>query len=296
MRAGIVVAVLCTALVLGCNNKEEELQNQIAQMKADQASLETNLSERDKYFDEIMNAVNDVYADLEAARAKEAKLVERTGTEGPVQIANVETRQKLLQNISDIGTTLKENRKKIADLQSKMKSYGGQIANLNKLVANLNETLVEREQSIAMLESRVQGLESTVAEKAILISEKENTIEEQKRAINTAYYVAGTSNELESRGIITDEGGFLWGLLGSTTLMASGVDQSYFKAIDKTREETIHVQGRIKEVLPRRSESFYATTEPEGNLSTLKILQPEKFWQDKYLVIIVDQPQFSEAR
>ncbi|MBX2990902.1 MAG: hypothetical protein KIT19_05575 [Phycisphaeraceae bacterium] len=296
MRAGIVVAGLCMLLVLGCNNKEEELQNQIAQLKADQASLQTNLSERDKYFDEIMNAVNDVYSDLEAARAKEAKLVERTGTEGPVQIANAETRQKLLQNIADIGVSLKENRKKIAGLQAKMKSFSGEIASLNKLITNLNETLVEREQSIAMLESRVQGLETTLAEKTTLIAERESTIEQQLKTINTGYYVAGTSDELESRGIITDEGGFLWGLLGSTTLMASGVDQSYFKPIDKTREEVIHVQGRIKDVLPRRSETFYATTEPEGNLSTLRILQPERFWQDRYLVIIVDQPQFSEAR
>ena len=296
MRAGIVVAALCTMLVLGCSNKEEELQNQIAQLKAEQSTLQTNLNERDKYFDEIMKAVNDVYADLEAARAKEAKLVERTGTEGPVQIANAETRQKLLQNIADIGVSLKENRKRIAGLQAKMKSYTGEVASLNKLIKNLNETLVEREQSIAMLESRVQGLENTVAEKTKVIAERETTIEQQLRTMNTGYYVAGTSDELESRGIITDEGGFLWGLLGSTTLMASGVDQSLFKQIDKTREETITVQGRIKEILPIRNELFYSTTEPEGNLSTLKILQPEKFWQDKYLVIIVDQPQFSEAR
>jgi DNA repair exonuclease SbcCD ATPase subunit len=296
MKKGIIAVAMCTMLVFGCNQKEEELQKQVVQLQAEQTSLQQNLSERDKYLEEVMHSINEVYADLEAARVKEAKLVERTGTEGPLQIAGTDTRQKLLQNITDIGSTLKENRKKIADLQAKMKSFRGEIASLNKLITNLKESLLEREQSIAALESRVAGLETSLTEKTKVLAEKENVIEEQQRSINTGYYVAGTSDELESRGVITDEGGFLWGLLGSTTLMASGVDQSLFKPIDKTREGTIHVQGRIKEILPRRNEAYFAMTEPEGNLSTLRILQPEKFWQDKYLVIIVDQPQFSEVR
>lgn len=296
MKKGIIAVAISAFLVAGCDNKEEELQNQVTQLQAEQSTLQQSLVERDKYFDEVMKTVNDIYADLEAARAKEAKLVQRTGTEGPVQVANADARQKLIQNISEIGTSLKENRKKIADLQVRMKSFRGEIASLNKLVANLKETLLEREQSIATLDARVQGLETTVAEKTAVISQKEGVIEEQQRTINTAYYVAGTRDELEARGVITEEGGFLWGLLGSTTLMASGVDQTLFRPVDKTREETIHVQGRIKEILPLRNESYFATTEPEGNLSTIRILQPEKFWQDKYLVIIVDQPQFSEVR
>ena len=60
----------------------------------------------------------------------------------------------------------------------------------------------------------------------------------------------GTKEELKKKGIITDEGGFLWGLLGSTTIMSSGVDQSVFTPLDKNIDQTLHVPGTIDEILP----------------------------------------------
>ncbi|MGH9425637.1 MAG: hypothetical protein ACRD2L_04930 [Terriglobia bacterium] len=291
MKRLLVLTALCAMLMIGCSNKEkeEQLQQQLSKAQSDQAALQQSITERDKYFEDVMRAINEVYADLETARAKEAQLVERTGgTEGPAQITNADTRQKLLKSIDDIGSALKENRKKIADLQSRMKKFRGEIAGLNKLVDNLKQSLQEREQSIARLEVRVQGLEATVAEKAKMIEEKESVIDRQQKTMNTGFYVVGTRKELKEKGIITDEGGFLWGLLGSTSVMASGVDETLFSPIDKSMDQTISVQGKIKEILPRRNEEFFATRQSDENRSELTIVRPEKFWQDKYLVVVVD--------
>ncbi len=289
MKTQLALVALCIVLVIGCSNKEEELQKQVAKLQGEQSTLQQSITDRDKYFEDVMKSVNEVYADLEKARSKEAQLVERTGgPEGPAQITNTDTRQKLLQNISDIGAGLKENRKKISDLQGRMKSFRGEIAGLKKLVENLKQSLQEREQSIAQLETKVQGLESTVAENVKTISEKESVIDRQKRMISTAFYVVGTRKELEEKGIITNEGGFPWGLFGSTTILASGVDQSLFTPISKTDDKTISVQGTIKEILPHRSEEFFTTAHPEESQSALTIVQPDKFWQDNYLVVVVD--------
>ncbi len=296
MKTRIFLATLCVALLVGCSNKEEELQQQISQMQSDQGTLQQNLAERDKYIEEVMRSVNEVYADLEAARSKEAKLVERAGgTEGPIQFANASTREAMMHNINEIGTTLKENRKKIADLQKSIRSFNGKIKGLNQLVENLQQSLQQREQAIASLETRVQGLEADVAAKSQTISDREAVIDSQLKTINTAYYVVGTREELENRGIITDEGGFL-GFLGSTTIMASGVDESAFTPIDKTKEQSIQVKGEIEEILPHRQETFYATSQHTPEQSELAIVRPDRFWQDKYLVIVVDQPQLSEMR
>jgi predicted nucleic acid-binding Zn-ribbon protein len=291
MKTWLALTAICAVLITGCSNKEkeEQLQQQLTKAQSEQAALQQSITERDKYFEDVVRAVNDVYADLESARAKEAQLVERTGgTEGPAQITNADTRQKLLKSIEEIGSGLKENRKKITDLQSRMKKFRGEIAGLNTLIDNLKNSLQEREQSIAKLETRVQGLEATVAEKAKVIEEKEGVIGDQQKKMNTGFYVAGTRKELKEKGIISDEGGFLWGLLGSTTVMASGVDRSLFTAIDKTKDQLITVAGKIKEILPRRSEDLFTMAQPAANKSDLTIVHPEKFWQDNYLVIVLD--------
>jgi len=292
MRTQLLGVAIISVLVMGCSNrdKEDQLQRQVAEGLKDQESLQQTIADKDKYVNEIVQAVNDIYKDLERTRVKEGKLAKRAqspdATPGSV---NTNPRGGLLANISEIGTTLKENRKRIGDLQLRVKRFRGQIASLDSLVASLKTSLEDREQSIAQLQARVQGLESTVAEKVSTIQANENVINKQQHELSTALYVVGTRDELKEKGIITDEGGFLWGLLGSTTVMSSGVDPTEFTPIDKTTNQTIHVDGKIDEILPKRQENYFALSEPGENSSDLAIVSPDKFWQDKYLVIVVDR-------
>jgi hypothetical protein len=207
--------------------------------------------------------------------------------EGKVQFTNAEVRQQMLQKIGTIGESLKENRKRISDLQARGRKLRNDIEGLNSLMANLKTSLEEREKSIAMLQAQVQGLEATVAEKVQQINEKSAIIDDQMRTMSTAYYVVGTRDELEEKGIITEQGGWLFGW-GSSTVLASGVDRSLFTPIDKTRGGTIDLSGEIEEIVPRRDEQFYAMNRTEQGASSLTINAPEKFWQDNYLVIVLD--------
>ncbi len=290
MSTRVVLVAVCVALLAGCNDKSEELQKQLSQAQNDQASSRQLLSERDKYIEEVMASVNDIYKDLEQSRVKEGRLMkENKGAEWNAQTENVDTKQKLLSDINDIGSVLKENRKRIATLQSRMRKFNVQIASLDSLVSNLKTSLQEREQSIAMLQTQVQGLEASVAEKTKTIQDREMTIDDQQRQMNTAYYVVGTRDELKKKGIITDEGGFLWGLLGSTTVMSGDVNPSEFTAIDKTKDQTIHVPGKIEDILPHRTDAAFSTAEKaDENVSDITIKQPDKFWASRYLVVVTD--------
>lgn len=289
MRTFIAVLALCSLMLVGCSDKEKEtaLQSQIAQAQGDRESVQKLLSERDLYLESVMKEINDIYTDLEKSRMKEGTLSRRTqGVEA--KQANLDSRKQLLDNIQDIGTALKSNRKRIGDLQVRMKELGVRIAGLDTLIVNLKNTLLEREQAIAQLEGRVQGLEQTVAEKTAVIADKENQITEQKRKMNTVFYIAGSRAELEEKGIIAEEGGFLWGLLGSTTVMSTDLDPASFKSMDKRTEQTIHIEGKIAEILPRRKTDLFATSTPDEKGLDLKILEPEKFWRDQYLVVVLD--------
>ena len=293
MNKRLAFVAVCISLVMGCNDRSDELKEQLAQAQKEQASAKQVLSERDKYIEEVMQSINDVYKEMEQARIKEGHLLKQMKeTELSAQSASIDTRERILTDIRDIGSDLKENRKRIGALQvhmrEQMKKFNLQIAGLDSLISNLKASLREREQSIAQLETSVQGLEVTVAEKTRTIQEKESLIDDQQKKLNTAFYVVGTRDELKKKGIIVNEGGFLWGLLGSTTVLAGDVNPTEFTAIDKTKDQTIHIQGRIDEILPRRNDNFFAMTQKDGGSSDLSIVSPDKFWQSDFLVIVVD--------
>jgi predicted nucleic acid-binding Zn-ribbon protein len=289
MRTFLVVVAL-SALLIGCadREKEEALQKELSQAQSDRESVQKLLSERDVYLEGVMKEINDIYTDLEKARIKEGKLAQKTqGAEGAKQTANLDSRKQLLDNIQDIGTALKDNRRRIGDLQSKVRSLDHQIAGLDTLISNLKNTLADREVAIAQLQVRVQGLEVTVAEKTATIADRDNQLNDQKRRMNMVYYVSGTREQLQQKGIITEEGGFLWGLLGSTTVLANDPDQTAFTALDRSKDQTIRIEGKIADILPHRKTDYFATVKDEKG-ADLKILEPEKFWRDQYLVVVLD--------
>jgi predicted nucleic acid-binding Zn-ribbon protein len=290
MKGSVVVgSLLCAAVLVGCDNRSEQLEKEVARLEAEKSTLQKSMTERDTYFDEVMNEINTLYKELEATRSTEARLVERAeGAEGVQDGSSIQAQQTLIKQVSEVRATLQDNRKQISRLESRLRSANSQMAGLNALVKNLKQTLEERERSIAQLNERVNGLETAVAEKARQVLEKEDVIRTKDRQLNTAYYVVGTRRELEERGIITEQGGFLWGLLGSTTVMSSGVDQSLFSPLDRGLDTTIHVEGSVREIIPKRNNQFYALVRNGGDRSDLTISDPERFWQDKYLVIVVD--------
>jgi len=282
-------ALMLFVFLVGCNNRSEELEKQNAELRNKTAELTTDLSSRDAYIDTVTQSINDIYTVLEGMRSKEKMVVSETNAmESGKKITSHDVRQRILNQLALIDSTLKGNTKKLATLQAKLNSYKAQFAGLKQMVTTLQKTLEEREQNIAALEQKVHGLETDLTEKSRMVTEKDSVITVQTSKINTGFYIVGKRSELEQKGIISKDGGFLWGLLGSSTILASGVDSRYFTPINKVEERTIQVNGKIAEVIPKRSEQLYTKTLVDPHQSMLTIAEPSAFWQDNYLVIITD--------
>jgi uncharacterized protein YoxC len=290
MRTYAFPILLCGVLVIaGCSDKEKErqLQAQLDEAKNQRNSMEVQINEREKFVEDILKSVNEIYADLEKTRTREGKLIQRSAGEGETPWAdNPDSRASALNNIGEIGNTLKENRKRISGLQARVRTYGGEVRNLNALLEQLRVSLQERETAIAQLQGEVQGLEQTVQQQTQLVGEREKTIADQRRKMNTGFYVAGTRDELEEKGIITEEGGFLWGLLGSTTTVTADADLGIFTPIDKTETPTIKAPGDVEDILARRSPVPDEAAEAGEDLTEIRILQPDKFWSAPLVVVL----------
>jgi hypothetical protein len=285
MRIISVIAITILFVMTGCNQSELENKNK---------ELQTQLEARDKYIEEVSSAINEIHNQLENTWAMENKVIQQSlAREGSKAPSHLQVKQQILNRISDIDSILAANRKKLSVLQNRLKDAAVKYAGLQKMVDDLKVTLEEREKTLAELQARITTLEFVVSEKTKVIAAREATIDDQTKELNsrmtqmnTVYYVVGKKDDLEKKGIVTDEGGFLWGLLGSTTVLAASFNPDLFQTMDKTKQMQIDVPGKIVEIIPKRDAGSYSTTEVAGGQTVLKIINADQFWKVNRLVII----------
>ncbi len=286
MRTVSFVLAVIPLLLLGCG-KEAELENQ-------NQELRQQLAAKDKYIEEVTSTIDEIHNQLENAWSMEKKVVRQTTTmEGAKTRIHAEIKQQVFNLIANIDSVLAANRKKVTNLQHRLNAASIQYAGLQKMVDDLRRTIEEREKSIAELQARVQGLEGEVSAKAQVIAVQDTTIRNYSRQLshqttqlNTVFYVVGNRNELKGKGIISDEGGILWGLLGSTTVLATDFDGEYFQRMDKSTDMTIVVPGAIDQIIPKRDVNSYAEEQTTDGHTILRIVRPDAFWRENHLVIV----------
>ena len=285
MRTSFVTAVGLLVILAGCGQSELENKNK---------ELQKQLEAKDQYIEEVTSAINEIHNQLESTWAMENKVMQQSPSrEGARSASNLQVKQQILSRISDIDSILAANRKKLTNLQIRLKNAANQYAGLQKMVDGLKATLEEREKTLADLQARVKSLESEVSEKTKVIAAREATIEDQTnqlnertRQMNTVYYVVGKKDDLKGKGIITDEGGIFWGLLGSTTVLASSFNPGLFQKIDKTKDFQIEAAGKIVEIIPKRDTASYSTEGASGGRTILKITNPDQFWKVNRVVVV----------
>ena len=285
MRASYIVVITILLLFTGCNQTELENKNK---------ELQQQLAAKDQYIEEVSSAINEIHNQLESTWAMENKVIQQSlAREGSKAPSHLQVKQQILNRISDIDSILAANRKKLSNLQARLKNAAIQYAGLQKMVDDLKVTLEEREKTLADLQARVKSLESEVGEKTRVIAAREATIDNQSKQLNertlqmnTVYSVAGKKDDLKGQGIIMDEGGFLWGLLGSTTVLAGNFNADLFQKMDKTKDMQIDVSGKIAEIIPKRDAGSYSIEETSGGRTILKIVNADQFWKVNRVVIV----------
>lgn len=290
------VFIVCIFLVTGCNtSRNDSLRQQNASLQQTNSELKQDIAYRDDYVSRITDSINAVFVSMEELRSQEKSLLkEESKLESSRNLKPEEIKARLFDRLAMLRATLIDDHNRLRDLQGRLAASKKQYAGLQKIVANLQKTVQERDQSIADLGKRIQGLERDVSDKTAMIVRKDSVLGQQHAQITTAYYVSGTRDELEKMGIIKKEGGFPWGLFGSTTIMTGGFDPKQFKPLDKTLASAIRVDGRIDEVLPQRAPQSYRQEKLANGQTTLTISTPDVFWKDKYLVIITDRSGTSQ--
>ena len=290
MKKYLLVLVLPLILLsTGCNQKKiERLTFQRDSLMAVASAKEANLNE-------FVSAFNQIEANLDSIKQremvinKEAKAAEVKGNR----------KEQILSDIAYINSLLEQNRKKVADLTAMLRRSNRHSAALEKMVENLKKSIDEKDAQIASLtadlqkmniqvkdlNTKVGDLTTSVDNLTAETQQQKQVIEETTNALNTAYYVIGTRQELKDKNIITGVGGFLG--IGRVKELSPDVNLGNLTKVDITKTTEIPIMKKSAKILTTHPEGSYSI-EGTNNADKLVITKPEEFWsKSKVLVIAV---------
>ena len=253
-----------------------------------QDSLEDVIREKEEEMNDLMDRLSEIQEGFKRISDAEGRV--NTLTSADVEGQSVTG--DIAENLSFIEETLEENRQHIAELQAKLKSSKNDVSRIatqlqtlqeefNKKVQEINELkemLTQKEYQIKSLTDTVASL--VVAKEAVTAAKDaaEKVVSEQDAALNTAFYVFGTKDELKAHGILD----------GSKFKMTPSTDKDYFTKIDIREVKSIPLSSKKAEVLSNHPEGSYTLVKDASGMLTLNISDAEQFWSTgKYLVIKV---------
>jgi chromosome segregation ATPase len=261
--------------------KAEELQSR-------NDSLMSQTLQKDEAINEFVRSINEIQGTLDTIKMKENLINLSTDRGGELKVS---AKDQIKSDIQTIYSMMEMNKKTIADLTRKLKNSNMKVNELQKMVERLTRDNAEKAKDIEELRAKlaklntafemanlkIDTLSRTVKEQSSQITDQSQTIASQDEALNTAYYVIGTSKELKKNGIIK-----------SGEVLAD-FNKDLFTKIDIRKVTEISILSKKAKILSSHPSTAYKFTGDKKIIQALQISDYKAFWSNsKYLVILVD--------
>ena len=277
----LLVVLACASVLISCGPSESER----LQMNGRIDSLQALVNQRDSEIDELMGTFNEIQNGFEQINAAEGRVA--------LYADNYEKNSKDLQeNMKFIQQTMEDNRKKIEELQARLKSSGINAAKLQAAVDKLTSQMKAKDKEIADLRTLLANKDIQIAELGDSLTSVVVKSEEIKKAkeevdqiaskqdelLNTAWYVYGTAKELKEQNILKD----------GKVLSSTEFNKNYFTEIDVREDKVFPLYAKRAKLLTAHPEGSYEFAKDEEKLLTFRIVDADAFWSvSRYMVILV---------
>jgi predicted nuclease with TOPRIM domain len=288
----LIPAMLMT---VSCNKMKEEN----ARLKAKNDSLLALGFQKDTTVMEFVRAFNEIQSNLDSIKMKENIIGQNTKGGTEVQAS---AREQITGDINAIYQMLQKNRATVAELRKKLKGSDAKVAELQTMIDNLEKSITEKDAQIADLKdqlgkmnikvndlgNQVTSLNSNVDNLSAENKAKQQALDEKTAALNTAYYVIGTTKDLKDKKIIDKTGGFIG--IGRSKNVNTDFDKSNFTKCDITVLTELPINKKKAVLLSKHPAGSYKLESADKKMvQKLVILNYTDFWsQSKYLVIAAD--------
>ena len=281
MKKILFVAAMASVLV-ACNDGA----NNGANSNAERDSLVRVIDQKDNEINELMGTFSEIQQGFDLINAAEGRVnMLKSGAEKNSTAANIR------ENMEFIQQTMEENKRKLEELQNKLKNSSINSAKLKEVINNLTQQMEEKD-------AQIETLRAQLAEKDVQIKTLGNTVNtlkdeneqvrNQKRQteeiaknqdaqLNAAWYAIGTTKELKKQGI-----------LNKGEVLQGTYDKNYFTQIDIRKTTVILLDSKSASLLTTHPANSYTLLKDSKGEYTLRITDPAKFWSiSKSLVIKV---------
>lgn len=280
-----VIALIFTS----CNTKSGDYEA----LQAERDSLARVQQQMQEEIDSYFATMNQIEANIEKIKNAEKVIsMQPIGND-----TDIDTRNKLTDDLAYINEMLKVNREEIEQLKRKLKRSTIQSSELERTITRLTKALEAETIKVKELEAQLEEKDAliyqlsdeieTISGDVETLKEenelKSSKLREQDEAIHTAWYVFGTKSELKEQKIVTSDGWFR-----PSRVLESDFNKNYFVRIDARKTKSIPLYSSRAKILSTHPKSSYSL-EKENDSFTLLITDTETFWSvSKYLVIEVD--------
>jgi uncharacterized protein (DUF3084 family) len=197
-----------------------------------------------------------------------------------------------------MNTLLEENRAKVKTLNRRLKESGLKIAALEDKMALLQISIAQRDSSINVLKTElvnrdfqladlntvIDSLDMEVVERDETIQVKDALISQNQAELDKAYLASGNYRELEEKGVVAKEGGFLG--LGKSKVVTADLADNEFDQISISQTDRIDVHAKKVELISNHPDDSYQVVSNDSIVEYIKITQPQEFWKKtRYAVV-----------
>lgn len=282
VKLKVLFVVTIAAMLVACN----EGMKGNGSNDRERDSLRNIIDQKDNEINDLMGTFNEIQQGFDLINEAEGRVnMMKSNAEDNSSAENIR------ENMEFIQETLEENRRKIDELQNKLKTSSINSAKLKETIDNLTRQLNEKNAELETLRAQlaekdvmIEELSGTVnnlkEENAQVKQQKEETEQiarSQDTQLNTAWYVYGTSKELKEQGI-----------LRKGEVLNGDYNKNYFTKIDIRKVNVIPFESKSAELLTNHPAGSYTLLKDSKGEYTLRITDAAKFWSvSKFLVVKV---------
>ena len=289
-----VAGALLLALAVVFISRESSFREERTEAQMVHENLNGIIEHRDSVINELVMTFSEIEKDMNIVREREDLLA--NSVDDPEFTSDV--RERIVNEIRQMNTLLEENKAKVVALNKRLKESGIKIAALEEKMETLQQTLAQRDSSINVLKTElvsrdfqlaelntvIDSLDMEVVERDETIQVKDVLISQNQAELDKAYLVSGNYKELEEKGIVAKEGGFLG--LGKSKVVPANLADNAFDQISISQTDRIDVQSKKVELISAHPEDSYEVVSNDSIVEYIQIIKPEKFWKKtRYAVV-----------
>lgn len=285
----IAIIVAATILLGSCGQREKELEQQLAEVQQLSA-------QKDEDIDAFISSLTEIQYNLDSIKELEGIVTARVinGEESPTNAEDA-----IVDDMMLIYESMKKTRGQIETLEKKLDQSSIASDKLKNLLAKLKQDIKEKDEEIAQLKEGlaeaniyIDKLMSSVDRLALenerrikVIQEKNVELQKKEEEIQTGFWAVGNTKDLRERNIIDKEGAFLG--LGGVKVISEDMNLEDLEKVNILEVTEIAIDAKKAELVTPHPKHTYEFVEEGKKVTKLVIDDPEAFWQNSKVLVIV---------